>query len=111
MQSRHTAAAMDDETRTAERGSGMRDLYEHMGFRGGGVITLVGAGGKTTLMFRLARELAVSDGPVLTTTTTKIYRPGPDDSPQVIVSASAEEVLARSARILETSRHVTAGAG
>ena len=45
---------MGDETRAVERASGMKDLYEHMVFRGGGVITLVGAGGKTTLMFRLA---------------------------------------------------------
>jgi probable selenium-dependent hydroxylase accessory protein YqeC len=89
----------------------MTGLYERMGFHGGGVITLVGAGGKTTLMFRLARELSESDGPVLTTTTTKIYLPRSEESSQVIISASAGEVLARSRRALGQSRHVTAGAG
>jgi probable selenium-dependent hydroxylase accessory protein YqeC len=36
----------------------------------GGVISIVGAGGKTALMFRLARELSKDGGRVLTTTTT-----------------------------------------
>ena len=39
------------------------------------VISLVGAGGKTTLMFALARELASDKGCVITTTTTKILEP------------------------------------
>lgn len=40
------------------------------------VVSIVGAGGKTTLMFSLARMLARS-GRVLVTTTTKIYVPAP----------------------------------
>lgn len=40
------------------------------------VISIVGAGGKTTLMFSLAGMLAKS-GKVLVTTTTKIYVPDP----------------------------------
>ena len=39
------------------------------------IITIVGAGGKTTLMFRLADELAKSGLRVVVTTTVKIYRP------------------------------------
>ncbi|MCK7504559.1 MAG: hypothetical protein MZV70_11045 [Desulfobacterales bacterium] len=42
---------------------------------GGGVVSLVGAGGKTSLMYRLARELAGTGQAVLTTTTTRIYPP------------------------------------
>jgi len=40
----------------------------------GDIVAFIGAGGKTTLMFRLASELA-SQGPVLVTTTTKMYHP------------------------------------
>lgn len=101
----------NDRTFAAGHGAGMTGLCGCMGLRGGGVVTLVGAGGKTTLMFRLARELSANDGPVLTTTTTKIFRPGPEESPHVIVSASAGEVLARSRRVLDHEAHLTAGAG
>ncbi len=37
------------------------------------VVVLVGGGGKTTLMFRLADELAVSGRRVVTTMTTRIF--------------------------------------
>lgn len=40
-----------------------------------GIIALYGAGGKTTLLDRLARELAGTGKKVLLTTTTKILRP------------------------------------
>jgi probable selenium-dependent hydroxylase accessory protein YqeC len=50
------------------------------------VISLVGGGGKTTLMFALARELVASQGLVITTTTTKIFPPSPEDSPCMLVS-------------------------
>jgi len=54
----------------------------------GGVICLVGAGGKTSLMFRLARELAILGERVLTTTTTKI---------------SEQEAMANSPRVITGS--------
>ena len=54
----------------------------------GGVISLVGAGGKTSLMFRLAHELEKAGERVLTTTTTKIYEPSADQSAGLIVSTS-----------------------
>ena len=38
------------------------------------VVSLIGGGGKTTLLFSLARELG-KEGPVLVTTTTKIFFP------------------------------------
>jgi probable selenium-dependent hydroxylase accessory protein YqeC len=76
----------------------------------GGVISLVGAGGKTSLMFRLARELS-SEGAVLTTTTTRIRYPREDQSPCVITAASAVEILKRAEGLLEEHRHVTAAGG
>lgn len=62
---------------------------------GGGVVSLVGAGGKTTLMFCLARELAASGAAVLATTTTKVFRPAPGDIRDVLISLRLESVLKR----------------
>ena len=45
------------------------------------VISLVGAGGKTTLMFALSRELSLHKEVVITTTTTKIFPPSTHDPP------------------------------
>ena len=38
----------------------MMSLLEILSLRGGGVISIVGAGGKTTLMFALAHEIAAA---------------------------------------------------
>lgn len=59
------------------------------------VVSFVGAGGKTTAMFRLARELSALGWVVCVTTTTTIYRPGPDDFDEIIVEASPDVLLHR----------------
>lgn len=50
------------------------------------IISIVGAGGKTTMMFKLANELRISSK-VLVTTTTKIYLP-PEDNYDFICTDS-----------------------
>ena len=72
-----------------------------------GVVSLVGAGGKTSLMFKLAHELSLAGDSVLTTTTTKIYEPRPDQSSCVVVSASITELLDEAQRLIQTHRHIT----
>lgn len=86
----------------------MTTLSDALMLKGGGVISLAGAGGKTSLMFRLARELSARGDTVLTTTTTKILRPSADQSPSVIISDSIATVLERAACLLKVARHVTA---
>lgn len=76
----------------------------------GGVVSLVGAGGKTSLMFRLARELANDGETVLTTTTTKIYEPSPDQADHVILAASAADLLQRARGPLKSQPHICAAA-
>jgi probable selenium-dependent hydroxylase accessory protein YqeC len=44
------------------------------------VISLVGAGGKTTLLYALGRELSASRCGIILTTTTKIFEPEPSSS-------------------------------
>jgi probable selenium-dependent hydroxylase accessory protein YqeC len=48
-------------------------LTEALGMAADEVVALVGGGGKTTAMFRLAREVADNGGRVITTTTTRIF--------------------------------------
>jgi probable selenium-dependent hydroxylase accessory protein YqeC len=57
------------------------------------VISLVGAGGKTTLMFALARELNKGKGVLITTTTTKIFPPSSIDVPHVLTSRDRGEII------------------
>jgi molybdenum cofactor cytidylyltransferase len=48
-------------------------LSEALGVRNDEVVALVGGGGKTTAMFRLAREIVERGGRAITTTTTRIF--------------------------------------
>lgn len=48
------------------------------------VVSIVGAGGKTSLMFKLAEELR-GDNRVAITTTTKIYKPQPNEYDKLIL--------------------------
>jgi probable selenium-dependent hydroxylase accessory protein YqeC len=72
------------------------------------VICLVGAGGKTSLMFRLARELAVSGDRVLTTTTTKISEQEAIRNSSEIVTGSVDALLNRAGDNREEHFHMTA---
>lgn len=86
----------------------MTSLRHSLQLNAGGVISLVGAGGKTALMFRLARELAGQGDRVLTTTTTKIRRPTRRQSAVVMLADSAESLLRRAGSVLRHSRHFSA---
>ncbi|MGQ9654667.1 MAG: selenium cofactor biosynthesis protein YqeC [Thermodesulfobacteriota bacterium] len=79
--------------------------------RDSGVVSIVGAGGKTTLMFRLARELSGAGQRVLTTTTTRVMTPSSDQAPFVIVEADPAEVLSKARAALVKDRHVFAASG
>jgi probable selenium-dependent hydroxylase accessory protein YqeC len=62
-------------------------LIESLDLKSREVISLVGAGGKTTLMFRLAKELIQGGKRVITTTTTKILEPSPDETEGLFVES------------------------
>ena len=71
------------------------------------VIALVGAGGKTSLMYRLAHELAAARLRVITTTTTKIGLPTPKQSGCFILAADRAAMAEQVQRALLTERHIT----
>lgn len=60
------------------------ELYETFQLREKEIITLVGAGGKTTVMYALAKELARMGKNVITTTTTQIMLPSEEDTELLI---------------------------
>jgi probable selenium-dependent hydroxylase accessory protein YqeC len=89
----------------------MTALRQALMLEGGGVISLVGAGGKTSLMFKLAHELSMTGEAVLTTTTTKIFEPDPDQSSCVIVSDSVTRMLDQAQKLIDKHPHITAARG
>ncbi len=68
-------------------------LKEALGFKERELISLVGAGGKTSLMFLLARTLQTRGRRVVTTTTTKILAPGPEETPFLSLGETEEAIL------------------
>ena len=71
----------------------------------------MGAGGKTTAMYRLARELREDGWRVVTTSTTMIAPPAQDQSQQLIVAPEPDELLSRLEAALKEYGHVTVAAG
>ena len=84
-------------------------LIDQLNLTDRGVISLIGAGGKTSLMFRLAKELADSNKRVLTTTTTKIFMPNSDNSPETIFAESMDALLGQIKDRLQHYSHFSAG--
>lgn len=71
------------------------------------LIAIVGAGGKTTTMYTLARELAERGSWVVTTTTTNIYIPRPDETERLLVDSEVPRLLKRLRDCWRDCRHVT----
>ena len=72
-----------------------------------GVLSLVGGGGKTSIMFHLARQLAAAGKKVLTTTTTKIFYPTAEQNERILVNTDPESIL-RKLSSHNFSGHITA---
>jgi molybdenum cofactor cytidylyltransferase len=64
-------------------------LVEAVGLRAEDVVALVGGGGKTSAMFRLARELVARGDRAITTTTTRIFAAQIALSPAHLAAADA----------------------
>lgn len=82
-------------------------LARSLGLRERDVISIVGAGGKTTLMFRLAKELLLHGKHVVTTTTTKIFEPASVDTPCLFVDLDEAKLKQFVGDHLDEYRHVT----
>lgn len=85
-------------------------LSELLALKRGVIVALVGAGGKTTTMFRLAAEQAALGANVITTTTTHIFPPGPEQTGKLVMAAERAALLQAAAAMLARHAHITAGA-
>jgi probable selenium-dependent hydroxylase accessory protein YqeC len=82
-------------------------LIESLDLRAREVISLVGAGGKTTLMFRLAKELLLAGKKVVTATTTKIMEPSSEETPCLFVQSDEEKLKQLALQHIDQFRHIT----
>ena len=82
-------------------------LRDALDIRRGEVVSLVGAGGKTSIMFGLARELASSGERIITTTTTKILEPSASETQLLILEKDEETLLRALYQNLRKHQHIT----
>jgi molybdenum cofactor cytidylyltransferase len=83
-------------------------LADSLGVRSRDMVSLIGAGGKTTALFRLARELRESGGKILITTTTKIFKPNKPHVERLFLVQDVNAFIAESRNI---ARPALIGAG
>ncbi|MBM4278658.1 MAG: putative selenium-dependent hydroxylase accessory protein YqeC [Deltaproteobacteria bacterium] len=94
---------MDDGRKTNQN----LPLSEALGLQKREMISLTGAGGKTTLMFRLAGELFLQGKKVITTTTTKILEPSKNETSHLFVSRDEERIKEFVDRHIDEYGHIT----
>ncbi len=82
-------------------------LREALGVRKGEIIALVGAGGKTTAMYRLGRELADQGWRVVATTTTMIRPPAAGQTEALVVHSDPAHTLHLAAQALRDNHLIT----
>jgi probable selenium-dependent hydroxylase accessory protein YqeC len=94
-------------TKDKPSGPALGVLSESLGLGPREVVSLAGAGGKTTLMFRLANELLLSGKKVVTTTTTRILEPTSTETAFFFVHSSREKIKEFLEGHLDRFRHIT----
>jgi probable selenium-dependent hydroxylase accessory protein YqeC len=68
---------------------------------------LVGGGGKTTLLFALAKELKKTGLKIITTTTTKIFEPSREQAPCLVIEEDNARAIELVKKGLSSHAHVT----
>ena len=82
-------------------------LREAFAIDTGEIISLVGSGGKTTLMFALAHELATTGTCVITTTTTKIFPPLSSQTPLLLMDTDEANLMRLLLHNINEYTHIT----
>ncbi len=85
----------------------MVQLSEMLRLSAPALVALVGAGGKTTTMYTLARELAGQGRRVVTTTTTHIASPQPGETECLLIDADMEQLPETLQRAWRDYHHIT----
>lgn len=87
------------------------NLINAFGIGEQGIVSLVGGGGKTTLMWRLAKELVKKDKKVLVTTTTHIQTPTDEETHHLCISDDLDKVIATMNKKLKNGQIFSVGSG
>jgi molybdenum cofactor cytidylyltransferase len=74
-------------------------LAESLGIQPREMVSLIGAGGKTTTLFRLAKELREKGGRILVTTTTKIIKPAKPHVERLFLTHDVNAFITESKKI------------
>ena len=83
-------------------------FFPYLSLKKGDVVSILGSGGKTTLMFLLAQELAQKGFRVITTTTTKIFPPLPSQSSRLLVFEMEQaNFIKKIQNLLKKENHLT----
>lgn len=82
-------------------------LKKALGIRPGEVVSLVGGGGKTTLMYSLAQEMIVPKNLIISTTTTKIFPPSSFETSYLLLSREEKEIVDFILKNINKFRHIT----
>jgi molybdenum cofactor cytidylyltransferase len=88
----------------------MMRLWEALAVQKGEVVAFVGAGGKTTAMYRLGRELASQGWHVIVTTTTHIRPPVVEPGEELVVVDDHAQALGATRQALSQNHLVTLAA-
>ena len=81
---------------------------EALAVSAGDLVSIVGAGGKTSLMYGLGHELVAAGKPGLLTTTTRVRRPERGQVPRVVLGPETETTARRIAEGIRASGSVLA---
>jgi len=88
-------------------GKNYGSLKASLGLKAKELISLVGAGGKTTLMFRLAMDLVAEGKKVVTSTTTKILEPSSRETAFLFVNRDETKLKEAVSSHLKEYKHIT----
>ena len=86
-----------------------KDLISLLNFKDKGLISIFGAGGKTSLMFTLAEQLVKKGQTVLTTTTTKIFFPTREQCQVTLINSNVDSLIKQLADRTSSTPHLSAG--
>jgi molybdenum cofactor cytidylyltransferase len=87
------------------------NLCEALKIRPGDVVSITGGGGKTTILYRLARETVAGGGKAIVTGTTRFTPPESGDPPPIVLDERPLQLLAGLRKALESRDLVVAGTG
>lgn len=85
----------------------MRDLISVFNIARGDLISVVGSGGKTTLITELAYQLTQKGFKVLTTSTTNAQKPTPHQTEKLLIAEEEKDLLTAIRYHFKTYQHIT----